>query len=77
MTADNFNAWGWRIFFIIGFVVAIVGLIIRMRTMDSAVTKAEHEAEADHVGDRRQDDVAGTHQIKIRNGAPIRTSAVT
>jgi hypothetical protein len=26
MTADNFNAWGWRIFFIIGFLVAIVGL---------------------------------------------------
>src|ERR1700744_1407831 len=37
MTADSFNAWGWRIFFVIGFLVAIVGLIIRMRTMDSFV----------------------------------------
>jgi MFS family permease len=37
MTAENFNAWGWRIFFVIGFLVAIVGLIIRTRTMDSFV----------------------------------------
>ena len=37
MTADNFNAWGWRIFFVIGFLVAIVGLIIRTCTMDSFV----------------------------------------
>ncbi len=37
MTPENFTAWGWRIFFIIGFLVAIVGLIIRTRTMDSFV----------------------------------------
>ncbi len=37
MTAADFNAWGWRIFFVIGFLVAIVGLIIRTRTMDSFV----------------------------------------
>ncbi|HUC50694.1 MAG TPA: MFS transporter [Xanthobacteraceae bacterium] len=37
MSADDFNTWGWRIFFIIGFLVAIVGLVIRMRTMDSFV----------------------------------------
>ena len=37
MTADNFNAWGWRIFFFVGFLVAIVGVIIRTRTMDSFV----------------------------------------
>ncbi len=37
MTADSFNAWGWRIFFILGFLVAIVGLIIRSRAMDSFV----------------------------------------
>jgi MFS family permease len=37
MTPENFIAWGWRIFFIIGFLVAIVGLIIRTRTMDSFV----------------------------------------
>jgi MFS family permease len=35
MTPADFNAWGWRIFFIVGFLVAIVGLIIRTRTMDS------------------------------------------
>jgi MFS family permease len=37
MTPAAFNDWGWRIFFFIGFLVAIVGLIIRTRTMDSFV----------------------------------------
>jgi len=37
MTPDDFIAWGWRIFFFIGFLVAIVGLVIRTRTMDSFV----------------------------------------
>ncbi len=37
MSPADFNAWGWRIFFIIGFLVAIVGLIIRTRTMDSFI----------------------------------------
>ena len=37
MTQEQFVAWGWRIFFIVGFLVAIVGLIIRTRTMDSFV----------------------------------------
>ncbi|HEY2526778.1 MAG TPA: MFS transporter [Xanthobacteraceae bacterium] len=37
MTPEDFTAWGWRIFFIIGFLVAIVGLIIRTRTTDSFV----------------------------------------
>jgi MFS family permease len=44
MTPEQFNAWGWRIFFIIGFLVAIVGLIIRTRTMDSFVFEA-HKAQ--------------------------------
>ncbi|MCW5694746.1 MAG: MFS transporter [Pseudolabrys sp.] len=35
MTAEAFSTWGWRILFVIGFVVAIVGLIIRTRTIDS------------------------------------------
>ena len=37
MTPEAFTSWGWRIFFIVGFLVAIVGLIIRTRTMDSFV----------------------------------------
>ena len=37
MTADQFTAWGWRILFFVGFLVAIVGLIIRRRTEDSFV----------------------------------------
>jgi len=37
MTLENFTAWGWRILFVIGFLVAIVGLIIRTRTEDSFV----------------------------------------
>jgi MFS family permease len=37
MTPESFTSWGWRIFFIVGFLVAIVGLIIRTRTMESFV----------------------------------------
>jgi MFS family permease len=37
MSPADFTAWGWRIFFVIGFLVAIVGLIIRTRTMDSFI----------------------------------------
>ncbi len=37
MTPADFISWGWRIFFVVGFLVAIVGLIIRTRTMDSFV----------------------------------------
>jgi MFS family permease len=46
MTAEQYNAWGWRIFFFIGFLVAIVGVIIRRRTMDSFVFE-RHRAEAE------------------------------
>ncbi|HQT67566.1 MAG: MFS transporter [Rhodospirillales bacterium 20-60-12] len=35
MTPAAFMDYGWRIFFFIGFVVAIVGLVIRLRTEDS------------------------------------------
>jgi MFS family permease len=44
MTPEHFTAWGWRIFFVIGFLVAIVGLIIRTRTMDSFVFE-QHKAQ--------------------------------
>jgi MFS family permease len=37
MTPEAFIAWGWRIFFYIGFLVAIVGIIIRNRTEESFV----------------------------------------
>jgi MFS family permease len=37
MSHEAYIAWGWRIFFFIGFIVAIVGLIIRTRTEDSFV----------------------------------------
>jgi len=46
MTPENYNSWGWRIFFFVGFLVAIVGLIIRMRTMDSFVFE-RHKAQAE------------------------------
>ena len=44
MTPEHFTAWGWRILFIIGFLVAIVGLIIRTRTVDSFVFM-QHKAQ--------------------------------
>jgi MFS family permease len=37
MTPEHFTAWGWRILFVIGFLVAIVGIIIRTSTQDSFV----------------------------------------
>ena len=37
MTQDAFSAWGWRILFVLGFLVAIVGIFIRTRTEDSFV----------------------------------------
>jgi MFS family permease len=35
MSDAAFTAWGWRIFFFIGFLVAIVGIVIRVGTSDS------------------------------------------
>ncbi len=43
MSPAAFIEWGWRIFFFIGFLVAIVGLIIRTRTMDSFVFEQHRE----------------------------------
>jgi MFS family permease len=37
MSPAQFVAWGWRIFFFVGFAVAIVGIVIRTRTADSFV----------------------------------------
>src|ERR1700683_5583848 len=37
MTPEEFTAWGWRILFFVGFLVAIVGLFIRTRTEESFV----------------------------------------
>src|ERR1700691_1088593 len=46
MTPEDFTAWGWRIFFIIGFLVAIGGLVMRTRTIDSFVFE-QHRAQTD------------------------------
>src|SRR5262249_39909176 len=45
MTPESYAAWGWRIFFVVGFVVAIVGLVIRTRTEDSFVFE-QHRAQS-------------------------------
>jgi MFS family permease len=45
MTPEAFTAWGWRIFFFVGFLVAIVGIVIRTRTEDSFVF-VRHRTEA-------------------------------
>jgi MFS family permease len=37
MTPEQFMAWGWRLFFFFGFLVAVVGILIRVRTEDSFV----------------------------------------
>jgi MFS family permease len=45
MTGEHFTAWGWRILFVIGFLVAIVGIVIRRRTEDSFVFE-RHKAQS-------------------------------
>ena len=44
MSPASFTAWGWRIFFFVGFLVAIVGIIIRTATTDSFVFE-QHRAQ--------------------------------
>ena len=44
MTPESFVAGGWRIFFFLGFLVAVVGILIRTRTEDSFVF-AQHKAQ--------------------------------
>jgi len=46
MTPQDFVAWGWRIFFFIGFLVAVVGIVIRARTEDSFVFERHREKSA-------------------------------
>ncbi len=46
MTPEHFAAWGWRIFFIIGFLVAIVGVVIRRKTEESFVFERHRSATA-------------------------------
>jgi MFS family permease len=46
MTTAAFSAWGWRTLFVLGFVVAIVGILIRTRTEDSFVFE-RHKASGD------------------------------
>jgi len=44
MTPEHFTAWGWRILFLLGFLVAVVGIVIRTRTEDSFVFE-RHKAQ--------------------------------
>jgi MFS family permease len=46
MTPEHFTAWGWRILFVIGFLVAIVGIFIRRRTEDSFVFQRHRAQQA-------------------------------
>ena len=43
MTPEHFASWGWRILFVIGFLVAIAGIVIRRKTEDSFVF-TQHQA---------------------------------
>lgn len=44
MRPEDFVAWGWRILFLFGFLVAIVGIVIRTHTEDSFVFE-RHKAQ--------------------------------
>jgi MFS family permease len=45
MTPEAFTTWGWRILFVLGFLVAIVGILIRTRTEDSFVFERHRASE--------------------------------
>ncbi len=49
MSHAAYLAWGWRIFFFLGFLVAIVGIVIRTSTDDSFVF-VEHKAKSGLLG---------------------------
>ncbi|HTX03772.1 MAG TPA: MFS transporter [Candidatus Acidoferrales bacterium] len=42
-TPEQFTAWGWRVLFVFGFLVAVIGIVIRTRTEESFVFE-EHKA---------------------------------
>src|SRR5690348_7147195 len=44
MAPQSFTDWGWRVLFFLGFLVAIVGIVIRTRTTDSFLFE-RHRAE--------------------------------
>jgi len=46
MRPEAFTAWGWRILFVLGFLVAVVGVFIRTRTEDSFVFERHRTREA-------------------------------
>jgi MFS family permease len=45
MSQEAFTAWGWRILFVLGFLVAVVGIVIRTRTQDSFVFERHRRRE--------------------------------
>jgi MFS family permease len=69
MSADAFTAWGWRVLFVLGFLVAIVGIAIRTRTEDSFVFERH----------RSQDSVLAYPAAQVWRDMPLtilRTSVV-
>ena len=45
LSEDALNAWGWRIPFILGMVVALVGLYLRLRVEDTPAFRIIEEKE--------------------------------
>jgi MFS transporter, MHS family, shikimate and dehydroshikimate transport protein len=43
MAPESFVSWGWRILFLLGFLVAIVGIVIPTRTEDSFLFERHRE----------------------------------
>lgn len=69
ISADAFVAWGWRVLFVLGFLVAIVGIVIRTRTEDSFVFERH----------RSQDSVLSYPAVQVWRDMPLtilRTSLV-
>ncbi|MGO1545508.1 MAG: MFS transporter [Gulosibacter sp.] len=54
LSAENYEAWGWRIPFILGGVFALVGLYIRSRVQESPEFEAAKEAEKSSAPSERR-----------------------
>lgn len=69
MSHAAFMAWGWRIFFFIGFLVAVAGLVIRARSPESFVFEA-------HRGSREIEGMPANRLWRDMPGRVLRTSLV-
>jgi MFS family permease len=76
-TGDNFESWGWRIPFLVSFVLVLIGLYVRLNVMESPdfarVKKSEtvHRAPAWEVIKRQPLEIITSAFIRMAEQAPF------